>query len=93
MRRIRILRGARGVGGPEDFTPAFSDIEIVQKVVHSIYGRRTRTRNVFPDRPGTIIPNDDIVAPTAVNATFDISAVDAAGVEDLLTINGATLLI
>ena len=38
-----------------------------------------------PDRAGTIIPNDDIVAPTAVNATFNISTVDATGVEDLLT--------
>ena len=37
-----------------------------------------------PERPGRIVPSDDISAPTPINANINISAIDAAGVEDVL---------
>ena len=41
----------------------------------------------MPDRPGTIIPADDTAAMAGggSNVTFNINAVDAAGVEEVLT--------
>jgi len=39
----------------------------------------------MPDRPGTIVPADDTAAMGGgSNVTFNISTVDATGVEDLL---------
>ena len=39
----------------------------------------------MPDRPGRIVPNDDMpAAGGTANVTFNINAVDAAGVEDVL---------
>jgi len=39
----------------------------------------------MPDRPGTIVPSDDVsVAGGATNVTFSINTVDATGVEELL---------
>jgi hypothetical protein len=39
----------------------------------------------MPDRPGTIVPSDDVsAAGGATNVTFSINAIDAAGVEDVL---------
>jgi DNA-binding protein len=37
-----------------------------------------------PQQPGRIIPADDVSAPAPVNANINISAIDAAGVEDVL---------
>ena len=37
-----------------------------------------------PETPGTIVPNDEVAQATPTNVNFTISAVDAAGVEDLL---------
>jgi hypothetical protein len=38
-----------------------------------------------PERPGTIVPSDDVqTASTPINANINISAIDAAGVEDVL---------
>jgi len=83
---LSYFRGARGVGGPEDFTPAFSGYRNRAEGGNTAFMVGEQGPEMFvPDRAGTIIPNDDIVAPTAVNATFNISAVDATGVEDLLT--------
>ena len=40
----------------------------------------------MPDRPGTIMPADDTAAMTGgSNVTFNINAIDASGVEDVLT--------
>ena len=83
---LSYFRGERGVGGPEDFTPAFSGYRNRAEGGNTAFMVGEQGPEMFvPDRAGTIIPNDDIVAPTAVNATFNISAVDATGVEDLLT--------
>lgn len=81
------LRGAKGQGGPENFERAF-------------YGKKHRAAGgntgyiigeqgpelFMPDRPGTIIPNDDIdTAAGGSNVTFNINAIDAVGVEEVLT--------
>ena len=40
----------------------------------------------MPDRPGTIVPADDTATMTGgSNVTFNINAIDASGVEDVLT--------
>ena len=40
----------------------------------------------MPDRPGTIVPADDTAAMGgAANVTFTINAIDASGVEDVLS--------
>lgn len=83
---IGYFRGERGIGGPEDFTPAFTGYRNRAEGGNTAFMVGEQGPEMFvPDRAGTIIPNDDIVAPTAVNATFNISTVDATGVEDLLT--------
>ena len=83
---IGYFRGERGIGGPEDFTPAFAGYRNRAEGGNTAFMVGEQGPEMFvPDRAGTIIPNDDIVAPTAVNATFNISTVDATGVEDLLT--------
>ena len=81
---LSYLRGDRGTGGPENFRPAF-------------YGKKTRATGGYvvgeqgpelfmPDRPGTIMPADDTAAMTGgSNVTFNINAIDASGVEDVLT--------
>ena len=85
---LAYFRGDQGVGGAENFRGAF-------------YGKRHRAMGgttgyvvgeqgpelFMPDRPGTIMPADDTAEMTggASNVTFNISAVDAAGVEEVLT--------
>ena len=84
---LAYMRGERGTGGPENFRPAF-------------YGKKNRAMGgatgyvvgeqgpelFMPDRPGTIMPADDTAAMTGgSNVTFNINAIDASGVEDVLT--------
>ena len=38
----------------------------------------------IPDRPGTIVPNDEVAPAGNTNVSFNINTVDATGVEDLL---------
>ena len=83
---LSYMRGDRGVGGPENFRPAF-------------YGKKNRNMGgstgyvvgeqgpelFMPDRPGTIVPADDTAqVGGATNVTFSINAIDASGVEDVL---------
>ena len=83
---LAYMRGAQGTGGPENFRGAF-------------YGKKHRAAGgdtgyivgeqgpelFMPDRPGTIVPADDTAAMGGgSNVTFNISTVDATGVEDLL---------
>ena len=84
---LAYFRGSQGVGGAENFRGAF-------------YGKRHRAMGgttgyvvgeqgpelFMPDRPGTIVPADDTAAMAGgtSNVTFNISAVDAAGVEEVL---------
>jgi hypothetical protein len=84
---LAYMRGAKGQGGPENFERAF-------------YGKKHRAAGgnagyivgeqgpelFMPDRPGTVVPNDDIDAVAGgSNVTFNINAIDAAGIEEVLT--------
>lgn len=83
---LAYFRGDQGIGGAENFRPAF-------------YGKKNRAMGgntgyvvgeqgpelFMPDRPGTIVPADDTAAVGGnTNVTFSINAIDASGVEDVL---------
>ena len=85
---LAYFRGERGTGGAENFRPAF-------------YGKKNRAIGgstgyvvgeqgpelFMPDRPGTIVPADDTAAMAqgVGNVNISINAIDAAGVEEVLT--------
>jgi len=82
---LAYFRGERGTGGAENFRPAF-------------YGKKTRATGGYvvgeqgpelfmPDRPGTIVPADDTAAMAqgVGNVNININAIDASGVEEVLT--------
>ena len=82
---LAYFRGARGQGGPENFTPAFAGYKNRAEGGNTAFMVGEQGPELFvPERPGRIVPNDDIQQGTPVNATINISAVDAAGVEDVL---------
>ena len=82
---IAYMRGGRGQGGPENFTPAFAGYKNRAEGGNTAFMVGEQGPELFvPERPGRIVPNDDIQQGTPVNATINISAVDAAGVEDVL---------
>ena len=83
---LAYFRGDQGIGGAENFRPAF-------------YGKKNRAMGgntgyvvgeqgpelFMPDRPGTIVPADDTATIGGnTNVTFSINAIDATGVEDVL---------
>lgn len=84
---LAYFRGERGMGGPENFRPAFYGMK------NRNYGGTTgfmvgeQGPELFvPERPGTIVPADETAAMGGpLNATINISAIDASGVEDILT--------
>ena len=83
---IAYMRGESGTGGPENFRPAFSGARYRAaggETTGYVVGEQGPELFV-PTAPGTIVPNDDMAAATNTNVSFNINAVDAAGVEDLL---------
>jgi hypothetical protein len=80
------FRGQSGVGGPENFTPAFTGMK------YRASGGQTTGFMVgeqgpelfVPEKPGRIVPADEVGSGGAVNANITIQAVDADGVEDVL---------
>ena len=82
---LAYMRGAQGVGGPENFTPAFAGYRNRAEGGNTAFMVGEQGPELFvPNRPGTIVPNDDVQPATPINANINISAVDAAGVEDVL---------
>lgn len=83
---LAYMRGERGMGGPENFRPAFTGYK------NRNYGGNTgfmvgeQGPELFvPDRPGTIVPADDTAQMGgAVTANINITALDASGVEEVL---------
>ena len=84
---LAFFRGERGIGGPENFRPAFTGYK------NRHYGGNTgfmvgeQGPELFvPDRPGTIVPADDTTQMGgALTANINITALDASGVEEVLT--------
>ena len=81
------FRGESGMGGPENFkaTGAFSGLKYRADGGNTAFMVGERGPELFmPDRPGTIVPNDEVAPVGPTNVSFNISTVDATGVEDLL---------
>ena len=81
------FRGESGTGGPENFkaTGAFSGLKYRADGGNTAFMVGERGPELFmPDRPGTIVPNDEVAPVGPTNVSFNISTVDATGVEDLL---------
>ncbi len=83
---LAYFRGDQGVGGAESFRGAFYGKK------HRAYGGNTgyvvgeQGPELFmPDRPGTIVPADDVnEMGEATYVTFNINTIDASGVEEVL---------
>ena len=83
---IAYMRGESGIGsGPENFRPAFGGYRNRAEGGNAAFMVGEQGPELFvPRTAGNIVPNDDIPASGPTNVTFNISAVDAVGVEELL---------
>lgn len=84
---IAFMRGERGMGQAENFRPgAFAGYKNRAEGGNTGFIVGEQGPELFvPQVPGTIVPNDDMAAAGGTaNVTFNINAVDAAGVEDVL---------
>ena len=82
---LAYFRGERGTGGPENFRNAFSGYRNRAGGGNTAFMVGEQGPELFvPETPGTIVPNDEVSQAAPTNVNFSISAVDAAGVEDLL---------
>ena len=84
---LSYLRGEQGIGGPENFRGAFYGVKHRAEGGPVGYVVGEQGPELFmPDQAGTIVPNDDVGAMGgATNVTFNISTIDAVGVEQVLT--------
>jgi len=92
---VSYLRGAQGMGGPENFTPAFMGAKYRAMGGQTGYVVGEQGPELFmPDRPGTIVPADDTenLASAPTNVNFTINAVDAAGVDEVITRQRGTII-
>lgn len=81
---LSYFRGDRGTGGAEDFRPAFYGKKTNRATGGYVVGEQG-PELFMPDRPGTIVPADDAAnVGGATNVNFNISAIDASGVEEVL---------
>lgn len=85
---LAYFRGSSGQGGPESFKPAFTGAKYRAAggpTTGYVVGEQGPELFV-PETPGVIVPNQEMEASTAPaqNVNFTISAVDAAGVQELL---------
>jgi hypothetical protein len=84
---LSYLRGERGQGTPENYTPAFTGMKYRASggsTAGFMVGEQGPELFV-PEKPGRIMPADESTGNSApVNVNFSISAIDASGVEELL---------
>jgi hypothetical protein len=84
---LAYMRGAQGQGGPDKFKPAFTGAKYRAsggETAGFMVGEQGPEMFV-PDRSGRIAPADETAAMSNIpNVNFNISAFDAAGVEDVL---------
>ena len=83
---LAYFRGAEGTGGAENFKSSFYGSKHRASGGNTGYVVGEQGPELFmPDRPGTIVPADDVAAGGgSTNVNFSINAIDAAGVEDVL---------
>jgi hypothetical protein len=80
------LQGDKGMGGAENFRPAFIGSRAAGGRVNAGYMVGEQGPELFvPKLPGRIVPADKVNAAPAQNVNISISALDAAGVEEVLT--------
>ena len=84
---LAYMRGASGIGGPENFQNAFAGKRYRAAGGTAGYVVGEQGPELFmPDRPGRIVPADDTENMAGGNAvTFNINTIDAVGVEEVLT--------
>lgn len=87
---LSYFRGASGTGGPESFRPAFTGATIRPRATGgatTAYMVGEKGPELFvPERPGRVVSNSEVgQGAGTVNANITISAVDADGVEEVLT--------
>ena len=82
---IAYMRGEEGSGQAETFRPAFSGYKNRAEGGNTglIVGEQGPELFV-PQIPGRVVPNDDMLAGAPTNVSFNINAIDASGVEDML---------
>ena len=83
---LAYLRGEQGTGSAENFKPAFMGAKYRAAggpTTGYVVGEQGPELFV-PESPGRIIPNNEIQPAAPINANINISAVDAAGVEEVL---------
>lgn len=81
------FRGSRGMGGPGDFVPTGAMMGAKYRneggpTTGYVVGEQG-PELFMPDRPGTIIPNDEISS-SSQNVNISINAIDSRGVEQVL---------
>jgi hypothetical protein len=83
---LSYMQGDRGMGGPENFRPAFIGSRAAGGRVNAGYMVGEQGPELFvPKLPGRIVPADKINNTPPQNVNISISALDAAGVEEVLT--------
>ena len=83
---LAYMRGESGVGGPENFRSAFGGYRNRAEGGNTGFMVGEQGPELFvPERPGRIVPSDDIAPAGNSNVTFNINTIDATGVEDILT--------
>ena len=78
---LAYMRGGRGTGGPENFRPAFSGYK--HRASGGYVVGEQGPELFMPDTPGQIVPSGQGDS-APITATINISAVDSAGVQDVL---------
>ena len=90
------MRGASGQGGMQNFTPAFTGYKNRASGGNTGFIVGEQGPELFtPSIPGDITSADetaDMEAATPTNVTFNISAIDASGVEDMLTVQRGNII-
>lgn len=83
---LAYMRGEKGTGGPENFTPAFMGAKyraVGGPTAGYVVGEQGPELFV-PSTPGTIVPESKVAPSNPTNVNFTITALDASGVEDIL---------
>ena len=83
---LAYMRGEQGIGGPENFTPAFMGAKYRAAggpTAGYVVGEQGPELFV-PSTPGTIVPESKVAPTNPTNVNFTITALDASGVEDIL---------
>ncbi len=90
------MRGASGQGGMQNFTPAFTGYKNRASGGNTGFIVGEQGPELFtPAVPGDITPageTADMEASTPTNVTFNINAIDASGVEEVLTVQRGNII-